>query len=178
MAKKIREADWRLVAEVGDRFNETTDRQFDWWTTCFNEAISSMGGEPGVSKVLGKPSVKSFTTDDKISVSYWYPVCSLAALYGYRHDLRAVANVPEFSEPLINIGQFANVCRGGFQKQTLKRYINDLVQIRIIKKEGRGDNTGLMIALPAVNAWMRTQKQWASSFKSILDEMSRLGLVD
>ena len=166
----------RAIADLGERFNSVTDRQFEWWTTCFNTAITRMGGNKGVAKLLNRPGATSFTTDDKISVSYWYPVSSLSALYGRDHDLRNVPN-EGFSGPLIDMGDFSKMCGGGFQKQTLKRYINDLVAVNIIAKEGRGDNTQLQIALPAVNAWMKTQIQWGKSFQPVISEMVRLKLI-
>lgn len=163
----------RQIAEVGDLFNATTDAQFDRWTDCFNEAITEMGGNGGIVKMLKRDR---FSTDDKITVSYFYPISSLSALYGFENDLRNITG-KGFSKPLIDVGTFSTTCRGGFQKQTLKRYLNDLVSLKVVSKAGRGDSTMLCVALPAVRAWMKTMVQWGDAFRPVIADMDRLGLL-
>lgn len=167
MAKSTRSAagsgsDEELLVRL---FRVLTEEQFDYWIACLNRAVAAMDGESGV-----------FTRDDRQkTISYWYLLMYLLERYAAGDNPFAVGKKETwYSDPLISMGTISRDFKERYKEETIRRYVFDLKQNRLIALDGRGSTATLRLSAPTIVALADTIRQWVTTFRDVDRRISKL----
>ncbi|MGE0022787.1 MAG: hypothetical protein AB7S70_04045 [Hyphomicrobium sp.] len=159
------------VADVTDEqalvrlFRVLTEKQFDFWLESLNRAVAAMGGKEG-----------TFNRDDRQkTISYWYLLMYLLEIYAARRNPFERGNeATGFSEALISMGALTRAFKGHYKDETIRRYVFDLKQARLIAIDGRGAASMLQLSLPAVRALADTIREWVTTFRDVDQRIQKM----
>ncbi len=150
---------------VVNMFRVLTEEQFDFWISCLNRAIRSMGG----------PN-EAFTSDDRQkTISYWYLLMFLLEIYCEQENPFAVGRDETwFSRDLGTMEVLSKYFGDRYKEETIRRYVFDLKQAGLIALKGRGASASVQIAAPTVVALTDTIRQWVKTFRAVDKRISKI----
>jgi hypothetical protein len=147
-------------------FRVLTEEQFDYWITCLNRAVATMGGK-----------AQTFTRDDRQkTISYWYLLMYLLEVYASRGgDPFAVGKGETWlTEGLVAMGTLSDIFKDRYKDETIRRYVFDLKQCGLIALEGRGAGAMVQLSAPAILALADTIRQWVTTFRDVDRRIGKL----
>jgi hypothetical protein len=161
-------------ADLGDAealvrmFRVLTEEQFDFWITCLNRAVVTMGGRAG-----------KFKRDDRqMTISYWYLLMFLLETHAAGHNPFEVRKGEAWlTDGLVSMGKLSRALKGRFKKDTIRRYVFDLKQCGLIALEGRGPDAMVQLSAPAILALADTIRQWVTTFRDVDRRIQAMGVV-
>lgn len=135
-----------------------TEEQFDFWITALNRAAAAMQAD-----------AEEFTRDDRQkTISYWYLLMYLLELFAADGSpFEVKKGDTSISEGLVSMKQLSRHFKGRYKEETIRRYIFDLKEYRLIALQGRGPEAQVQLTAPAILALTDTIRQWVTTFRDV-----------